>query len=242
MKGFTEIMEISISKSFNGFKVIENISFRVNPGEFVCVVGKSGCGKTTLLRIIAGLEEYEGEIKLDTERIGFVFQDDRLLPWKTALENVLFPIGIEKKIEKGDVELAKKILKLVGLEGFEGYYPKELSGGMRQRVGLARAIIIQPDILLMDEPFASLDELTRQKMQEELIQLWERDRKTVIFVTHSIDEAVFLATRIVVLTPRPSKVAGEVKIDLPRPRDRTSSEFNLYKRKVLNLLRLKSES
>ena len=218
---------------------IENISFRINSGEFVCIVGESGCGKTTLLRIIAGLEEYEGEIKLDAERIGFVFQDDRLLPWKTALENVLFPIRIEKKIEKGDVELAKKILKLVGLEGFEGYYPKELSGGMRQRVGLARAIIIQPDILLMDEPFASLDELTRQKMQEELIQLWERDRKTVIFVTHSIDEAVFLETRIVVLTPRPSKVAGEVKIDLPRPRDRTSSEFNLYKRKVLNLLRLK---
>lgn len=235
MKG--SMLEISISKSFNGFKVIEDISFKVSPGEFVCVVGESGCGKTTLLRIIAGLEGYEGRIRLEAKKIGFVFQDDRLLPWKTALENVLFPIGIRKRIDEKDVELVREVLRLVGLEGFENYYPKELSGGMRQRVGLARAIVIQPEILLMDEPFASLDELTRERMQEELIQLWERDKKTVIFVTHSVDEAIFLATRIIVLTPRPSKIAGEIEIDLERPRDRTSSEFNLYKKKILSLLR-----
>jgi NitT/TauT family transport system ATP-binding protein len=234
------VLEVSVSKSFNGFKVIDKLRFRVAEGEFVCIVGESGCGKTTLLRMIAGLESYEGSIKYSPEKkIGFVFQDDRLLPWRTALENVLFPVGIKKEIDSGDVERARKVLKAVGLEGFENYLPKELSGGMRQRVGLARALIIQPDILLMDEPFASLDELTRARMQEELVQLWEKERRTVLFVTHSIDEAVFLATRIIVLTPRPSSIAGEVRVEMERPRDRTSADFNLYKRKVLNLLKLK---
>lgn len=234
------MLEISVSKSFNGFEVIEEISFRVKPGEFICIVGESGCGKTTLLRMIAGLESYEGKITFEgVRKIGFVFQDDRLLPWKTALENVLFPIKAVRKTDDRDIEHAKRILRLVGLQGFEDRYPKELSGGMRQRVGLARAIAVQPDILLMDEPFASLDELTRERMQEELIELWGRDRKAVIFVTHSIDEAVFLATRIIVLTPRPSKIAGEVEVDLERPRDRTSEKFNFYKKQVLHFLRMK---
>lgn len=235
------MLEVSVSKSFNGFKVIDEVRFRVAEGEFVCIVGESGCGKTTLLRMIAGLESYEGSITYSPgKKIGFVFQDDRLLPWRTALENVLFPVGIKKEIDSRDVKRARKVLKAVGLEGFENYLPKELSGGMRQRVGLARALIIQPDILLMDEPFASLDELTRARIQEELVQLWERERRTVLFVTHSIDEAVFLATRIIVLTSRPSSIAGEVKVKIERPRDRTSSDFNLYKREVLNLLRMRN--
>lgn len=238
------MLEISVSKSFNGFKVIDKVEFKVASGEFVCVVGESGCGKTTLLRIIAGLESFEGEItyngrEINRKSIGFVFQDDRLLPWKTTIENVLFGIGIRKKIGEEDVELARRVLRDVGLRGFENHYPKELSGGMRQRVGLARAIAIQPEILLMDEPFSSLDEITREKMQEELVELWEKEKKTVIFVTHSIEEAVFLATRVVVLTPRPSRVAGEIVIDLARPRDRTSANFNRYKKEVLELLKLK---
>jgi NitT/TauT family transport system ATP-binding protein len=238
------LLEISVSKSFDGLKVIENIEFKTYPGEFVCVVGESGCGKTTLLRIIAGLESFEGRITyrgkiLDRRSIGFVFQDDRLLPWRTAIGNVLFGIEIRKKVSEEDFKLAKEILRSVGLQGFENYYPKELSGGMRQRLGIARAIAIQPEILLMDEPFASLDELSRAKMQEELVEIWEKEKKTVIFVTHSIEEAVFLASRVIVLTPRPSKVAGEVEIELERPRDRTSPDFNLYKKRVLELLRLR---
>ncbi len=238
------MLEISVSKSFDGLKVIENIEFKTYPGEFVCVVGESGCGKTTLLRIIAGLESFEGRITyrgkiLDRRSIGFVFQDDRLLPWRTAIGNVLFGIEIRKKVSEEDFKLAKEILRSVGLQGFENYYPKELSGGMRQRLGIARAIAIQPEILLMDEPFASLDELSRAKMQEELVEIWEKEKKTVIFVTHSIEEAVFLASRVIVLTPRPSKVAGEVEIELERPRDRTSPDFNLYKKRVLELLRLR---
>ena len=237
------MLEVSVSKSFGEFKVIEDVEFQVSPGEFVCVVGESGCGKTTLLRIIAGLESFEGRITykgktIDRKSIGFVFQDDRLLPWRTAIENVLFGIEIRGEISEEDFKLAKEILRTVGLQGFENYYPKELSGGMRQRLGIARALAIQPEILLMDEPFASLDELTRVRMQEELIEIWELDKKTVIFVTHSIEEAVFLASKVVVMTPRPSRVAGEVEIELKRPRDRTSPDFNLYKKKVLELLRI----
>jgi|Deesub1362A_J573_1020465.scaffolds.fasta_scaffold00202_22 NitT/TauT family transport system ATP-binding protein len=235
------MLSVSVSKSYNGLRVLDNISFTAEEGEFVCIVGESGCGKTTLLRIVAGLESYEGKITFKGEEvdvsIGFVFQDDRLLPWRTALGNVLFGIEVRKKnVSKEDVERAKEVLRLVGLEDFENYYPKELSGGMRQRVGIARAIAIKPDVLLMDEPFASLDEQTRNRMQSELLEIWRRERKTVLFVTHSIEEAIFLADRVIVLSKRPARVLSDIKIELPRPRDRTSREFIEYKREIMRLL------
>ncbi|AGK60386.1 ABC-type nitrate/sulfonate/bicarbonate transport system, ATPase component [Archaeoglobus sulfaticallidus PM70-1] len=232
------MLEVDVSKSFNGKKVIDRIRFKAEEGSFVCILGESGCGKTTLLRIIAGLESFEGTIKyrgreIDREKIGFVFQDDRLIPWRTALENVTFPLEL-RGIE--DAERALKALEMVGLKGYESYYPKHLSGGMRQRIGIARALVINPEILLMDEPFASLDELTRAKMQMELLRIWMENRVTILFVTHSIEEAVFLADKVVVLSRKPSRVAGEVFIDLKRPRNRTDQRFNEYRKELMRLL------
>lgn len=222
---------VNISKSYGDLKVLDGVSFEVKDGEILCIVGESGCGKTTLLKIIAGIEKADdGNISLKNGRIGFVFQDVRLLPWKTVLGNVEFvleSVGMDKS-------RAVKVVKLVGLEGFEDYYPKQLSGGMQQRVGIARAIAIDPDILLMDEPFANLDALTKERMQSELLKIIQD--KTVIFVTHDIDEAVYLADRVVVLSQRPAKVVDVIDIDLPKPRDRVSEKFLEYKRRIYDLL------
>lgn len=222
---------VNISKSYGDLKVLDGVSFEVKEGEILCIVGESGCGKTTLLKIIAGIEKADdGNISLKNGRIGFVFQDVRLLPWKTVLGNVEFvleSVGMDKS-------RAVKVVKLVGLEGFEDYYPKQLSGGMQQRVGIARAIAIDPDILLMDEPFANLDALTKERMQSELLKIIQD--KTVIFVTHDIDEAVYLADRVVVLSQRPAKVVDVIDIDLPKPRDRVSEKFLGYKRRIYDLL------
>ncbi len=224
-----------IAKSYGDLQVLEDISFDVGKGEVVCLIGESGCGKTTLLKIIAGIETAErGRIVFEKSepRIGFVFQDDRLLPWRTALGNVMFAL---QSMGVNDAERALKALHAVGLEGFENYYPKQLSGGMRQRVCIARALVIEPDIILMDEPFASLDAQTREKMQDELLEIVEE--RTVVFVTHSIDEAVFLADKVVILTPRPAKVADVVEIRDPKPRDRASLSFLEVKRKVYRILK-----
>ncbi len=222
-----------IRKFYGKLEVINKISFKVRSGEFICIIGESGCGKTTLLKIIAGLEKPdEGSIEFSGEvRIGFVFQDDRLLPWRTAIENVLFAA---KSFGMEDIKEAREILKLVGLEGFENFYPRQLSAGMRQRVGIARALVINPSILLLDEPFANLDAQTREKMQEEISKILEN--RTVIFVTHSIEEAVYLADRIVVLSPRPSKVFRVIPVNIGRPRDRTSVDFLRVKSKVRDAL------
>ena len=218
-----------IVKYYGNLKVLDGVSFDVNDGEFVCIIGKSGCGKTTLLKIIAGLEKPDrGKVKFNG-KIGFVFQDDRLLPWKTALKNVSF--GLELRGIR-DYNKARKLLELVGLKGFEDYYPKQLSIGMRQRVAFARALAIDPDVLLMDEPFANLDAQTREEMQEELLRIVKG--KTVIFVTHSIDEAVYLADKIIVLSQRPARVIKEINVDLKKPRDRNSEEFIEVKR-IVNL-------
>ncbi len=227
----------NIVKSYGDLKVLDGISFKVEDGEFVCIVGESGCGKTTLLKIIAGIEKADsgdvifGSTPRSAQRIGFVFQDDRLLPWRTALGNVMFAL---EAVGDKNVRKVLDVLKLVGLENFENYYPKQLSGGMRQRVGIARVLAIDPDILLMDEPFANLDAQTREKMQEELLRI-VKDR-TVVFVTHSIEEAVFLADKIVVLTPRPAKVAEVINVEVPKPRDRASLEFLEVKRSVYSAL------
>lgn len=224
----------NVRKSYGSLKVLDGVSFLVDKGEFVCIIGESGCGKTTILKIIAGIEKMdEGKITLDSERIGFVFQDDRLLPWKTVYGNILFAAraaGVDL-----NSRTLKKLLETVGLSGFENYYPKQLSGGMRQRAGIARALAIQPDLLLMDEPFASIDAQTREKLQDELLRIVES--RTVVFVTHSIDEAIFLADKIVIFSPRPAKVLKTEEIDMPKPRDRTSEEFVRLKREIYEALR-----
>jgi NitT/TauT family transport system ATP-binding protein len=235
-----EIREIS--KSFNDLPVLDAVSFTVDEGEFVCVVGPSGCGKTTLLRIIGGLEPpTKGHITMDGEPlkkkdIGFVFQEYALLPWRTVIENIEFGLelrGIDKTERK---RRAMELIELVGLEGFERSFPKELSGGMKQRVGIARALAVNPKILLMDEPFASLDAQTRNKMQEEVLRVWEKTRKTVIFVTHSVDEAVFLADKVVVLSRRPAKICKEIIVEAERPRDRLNRNLIEKRKEILDLL------
>ncbi len=234
----------NVKKSFGNLKVLDGVSFEVEKGEFACIVGESGCGKTTLLKIVAGLVKadkgevlYDGK-ELKTEDIAFVFQDDRLLPWRTALENVMFSLEMRMREldKKRREEIARSFLELAGLKGFEDYYPHQLSGGMRQRVGICRALAVNPKVLLMDEPFASLDAQTRNRMQLELLKIWEKRRKTILFVTHSVDEAVFLADKVVILSPRPAKVLKVLEINLERPRDRTSPEFVGYRREIMNLL------
>lgn len=207
-------------------KVFDGISLDVHPSEFVCLVGPSGCGKTTLLRILNGLIPYDsGEIFLDGNSVikpgvdkGFVFQDSSLLPWRTVTDNIILGLEIQGADKKVARERAQKFIDLVGLKGFETHYPYELSGGMQQRVNLARALIVDPEILLMDEPFASLDAQTREIMQAELLKMWVQAKKTVIFVTHQIEEAIYLADRVVVFSARPTKVREIVKIQISRPR------------------------
>src|ERR1700748_720074 len=215
-----------LSKRFGDLDALKELSLAVDSGEFIAVVGPSGCGKTTFLRMVAGLEPAtSGTILLDGTPLsgpgsnrGFVFQNDSLLPWRTLLATAL--IGREVAGHSGERERKRTLdlLKLVGLGGFEKYYPRQLSGGMRQRVNLARALAIDPEVLLMDEPFAALDAQTREIMQTELLRIWEQGRKTVLFVTHQIDEAVFLSDRVLVFARRPGRLQESVEIRLPRPR------------------------
>ncbi len=216
-----------LNKQFGDLQVLQNIDVAVERGEFIAVVGPSGCGKTTFLRMVAGLEPVSsGTILLDGQKLsgpggnrGFVFQNDSLLPWRTVLDNALIGPEVMGQVGARERQRTLDLLKLVGLGGFEGYYPRQLSGGMRQRVNLARALAIDPEILLMDEPFASLDAQTREIMQTELLRIWEQGRKTVLFVTHQIDEAVFLSDRVLVFARRPGRIQERVEIKLPRPRD-----------------------
>jgi len=211
--------------------VLDNVSFSVGNDEFVCLVGPSGCGKSTLLRMIAGLEKadsgkilFHGQpITKPIPKIAMVFQLFGLLPWKTALENVEVPLevlGVEKEDRR---HTAEEYLKMVGLEGFERTYPHDLSGGMKQRVGIARALALNPEVLLMDEPFSSLDELTAKTLRDLVLNIWRNPTlptNTFMMVSHNVEEAVFMADRVVVMSPRPGKVIGEVKIDVQRPRTR----------------------
>jgi NitT/TauT family transport system ATP-binding protein len=223
----TKLSVTRLNKSFGDLEALRGINLAVERGEFISVVGPSGCGKTTFLRIIAGLEQAtSGEVLLDGHVVrkpgndrGFVFQNDSLLPWRTVLDNAIIGRELAGPIRPADRKHIMELLKLVGLEGFEHYHPRQLSGGMRQRVNLARALAIDPEILLMDEPFAALDAQTREIMQTELLRIWERGQKTVLFVTHQIDEAVFLSDRVLVFARRPGRLQAEVKIPLPRPRN-----------------------
>jgi NitT/TauT family transport system ATP-binding protein len=229
---------------------LEDATFSVDEGEFISILGPSGCGKSTLMMIIAGLRPAtSGAVLIDEAPvtgpqtdIGIVFQSDVLLDWRTALDNVLLQATIRRLPLEQFRGHALHLLQSVGLEGFENRYPFELSGGMRQRVSICRALVHNPRILLMDEPFGALDALTREQMQEDLQDLWMSERKTVVFITHSISKAVFLSDRVVVMTQRPGRVDAIIDVNLPRPRDEdtmTSSEFAQYVRGIRHMFRLK---
>jgi NitT/TauT family transport system ATP-binding protein len=215
-----------LCKRFGSLEVLRDIEMAVEAGEFIAMVGPSGCGKTTFLRIVAGLErESSGGVAIDGRAVkapgsdrGFVFQQDNLLPWRTVLANAMIGPELSGKAGEREKRRTRDLLALVGLRGFESYYPRQLSGGMRQRVNLARALAVDPDILLMDEPFSALDAQSREIMQAELMRIWEQGRKTVLFVTHQIDEAVFLSDRVLVFARRPGRVRERVAITLARPR------------------------
>jgi len=219
----------------------------IEPGEFVSLIGPSGCGKSTLLKILAGLlEPSDGHVSINdravTEpppEVSVAFQKPTLLPWRTVLDNVCLPAHIARSSKADAVRKARELLRSMGLEAFERHYPRELSGGMEQRVSIARSLLNSPTLLLMDEPFGALDEFTREDLNDELISVWQREPKTVVFVTHSISEAVFLSDRIVVMSARPGRVHSIVDVDLPRPRERSlrnTDEFYAAVRDVRVLL------
>lgn len=227
---------------------LHNINLTVGWGQFVAIIGPSGCGKSTLLRIVGGLlSPTEGAVSINghqpreaqrDKEIGLVFQDPALLPWRTVLHNITLPLEVNRR--DGHRGRPQELLEMVGLEQFADYYPRQLSGGMQQRVAIARALAFDPPLLLMDEPFGSLDEITREAMRYELLRLWQGYRKTVLFVTHSIPEAVTLADRVVVMTPRPGKVKAMLDIDIPRPRGEEMERqdaFRMYVAQLRSLLR-----
>ncbi len=243
------------TKTFSSRKddvtALEHVNLEVHDGQFVCLLGPSGCGKTTLLRMIGGLDvPTSGTVSIDgkivdgpSPKMTMVFQEYSLYPWRTIAENVGFGlemIGVPKEERIAEVN---RRLALVGLTGFGDNYPYELSGGMRQRAAVARALATDPAVMLMDEPFGALDAQTRNKMQRELLQIWEETKKTIIFVTHSVDEAIYLSDKIVILTPRPGRIYEIYPNPLPRPRDRTSIEFAKLRKDVLaEIERLEGEN
>ena len=225
-------------------QALEGVNLDIGDTEFICLVGPSGCGKTTLLRIIAGLETATtGSVTVDGRAVtgpdpkrGMVFQEYSLFPWRRVIDNVAFGLEMKGVPREERRRTADHYLDMVGLSQFRDAYPFELSGGMRQRVAIARALANDPDVLLMDEPFGALDAQTRNRMQKELLFLWEQTKKTIVFVTHSVDEAVYLSDRIIVLAPRPGSVQEIIAIPWSRPRDRTSAEFAEVRRRVLRMI------
>lgn len=244
----------SVRKTYNvrGQEIValSDVSMEIEEGDFISLVGPSGCGKTTLLKILAGLQiQDSGIVKIGNDGtpfdpakdIGMVFQQALLLKWRKVLDNVLLPAELLGLSAKESRERALELLSMVGLEGFEDKYPYELSGGMQQRAAIARSLIHDPKLILMDEPFGALDALTRDRMNLELMQLWSKSRKTIIFVTHSIQEAVFLGTSVAVLSARPARMADNFRIDLPMPRRldvRTNKDFGDYTLRIYKLLGL----
>ena len=226
IEGVSKSFQKTVKNNSTELKALANVNLSIRENEFLSIIGPSGCGKTTLLKIIDGLIPCDGgTIAINGKQVtrpgpdrAVVFQTFALLPWRTVLANVEFSLELRHMPKEERTNTARDYLKRVGLADFENHYPHELSGGMQQRAGLARALAVNPMILLMDEPFGSVDAQTRQLLQEELLELWQRERKTVIFVTHSMDEAVYLSDRVVVMTPRPGKVAEVLDVPLPRPR------------------------
>ena len=229
-------------------RALEPLTLTIRDNDFIAIVGPSGCGKSTLLRIVAGLDRATtGEVRLDGERVtgpgadrGMVFQSYTLFPWLTISDNIAFGLRERGVGEAQRVEIARAWCRRVGLAGFERHYPKQLSGGMQQRTAIARVLANDPKIMLLDEPFGALDTQTRALMQEMLLGIWERDRKTVLFVTHDIEESIFLASRVVVLSARPGRIKADVRIELPYPRHytlKTSAEFSALKARLTEEIR-----
>ncbi|WP_196605534.1 ABC transporter ATP-binding protein [Pectinatus haikarae] len=234
------------SEKLTEFQALKNINLTVKKEEFLVIVGPSGCGKSTFLDMVAGLAHpTSGEIYMDEKLItgpaldrGIVLQGYALFPWRSIRKNVEFGLEIKKIPRKERTEISQRFIDLVNLHGFEDRYPHELSGGMKQRVAIARALAYDPEVLLMDEPFAAVDAQTRESLQEELLRIWEKTKKTIIFITHSIDEAIFLADRVVVMSADPGEIKETINIELPRPRDgiRASAEFGRLRQKIWQLL------
>ena len=232
-------LSVTFPDNNGGLHALAEVSFEVCPQEFICVLGPSGSGKTTLLRVLAGLlTQSSGQLDFEDgqqPRIGMVFQQSNLMPWRTAIENITLPLELQGLDHKEAQARAQELINLVGLQGFEGSWPRDLSGGMAQRVAIARALIHDPDLLLLDEPFGSLDALTRERMWMELSRIWQALRKTVVMVTHSIGESLFLADRVLVLSQRPGRIRLDLKVDLPRPRQdemRYTAHFGKLARKL----------
>ncbi len=223
---------------------LAEINLRIEPGEFVSIVGTSGCGKSTILRLIAGLiRPTTGEIRLGGEPIqgagpdrGMVFQKATLFPWLTVEKNISFSQRMQKKIDK---ELVEHMLEMVGLQDFRKDYPHQLSGGMAQRVALVRSLINQPDILLLDEPLGALDAFTRMNMQDEILNIWREQKQTIVMVTHDVEEAVYMGTRVLVMEPRPGRVKADIPIILDEPKQRESEAFQICRNRILKMLDLK---
>jgi ABC-type nitrate/sulfonate/bicarbonate transport system ATPase subunit len=241
------IEAINIKKSFADLHTLEDVSIKLEKNQFVSILGPSGCGKSTLFDIIAGLEKPDrGTVLIDnkiyngkTGRVSYMHQKDLLFPWSTILNNVCVPLIIKGKGKKQSQETAKKYFQTFGLEGFENNYPSQLSGGMRQRAALLRTYLFANDIMLLDEPFGSLDAITRRKMQLWLLEIWEKIKASILFITHDIDEAIFLSDRIYLLSKRPAVIKEIFNVKIKRPRDNktfTSLEFNKIKEKILTLL------
>ena len=240
------VLEVkNITKTFDTEKskisVLEDVSFSVSRDEFVCLVGPSGCGKSTLLRIIAGLEKPDsGQILFHGQphnspipKITMIFQLFGLLPWKTARENVEVPLEVLGVKKEAREEISRSYLRMVGLEGFENTYPHDLSGGMKQRVGIARALALQPEVLLMDEPFSSLDELTAKTLRTLVLEIWHDPSlptNTFVMVSHNVEEAVYMADRVIIMCPRPGRIVGEVRVNLPRPRTQYLRDEKYFQR------------
>jgi NitT/TauT family transport system ATP-binding protein len=232
-------LSVVFPDSNGGLRALDNISFNVRPREFVCVLGPSGSGKTTLLRALAGLiAPTSGSFMFghgEQPSTGMVFQQANLMPWRTVIENIKLPLEVKHADDVSARAKAQEMIELIGLQGFEDSLPRDLSGGMAQRVAIARALIYDPDLLLLDEPFGSLDAITRERMWNELSRIWQMRQKTVIMVTHSINESLFLADRVLVLTQRPGRVKLDLNVDLPRPRHddiRYTPQFGNLARKL----------
>ncbi len=230
-----------------GLQALDRVSFSVFPQEFVCVLGPSGSGKSTLLRLLAGLlNPTEGEILYHSRtlsgprrEVGLVFQRANLMPWRTVLQNITLPLELGKAPAAEAQARARELLELVGLDGFENSLPRDLSGGMEQRVAIARALVHDPEVLLLDEPFGNLDALTRERMGSELLRIWSARRKTVVMVTHSISEAIYLADRVLVLSPRPGSLRLDMPVEFPRPRQediRYTTRFGELARRLLGVI------
>jgi ABC-type nitrate/sulfonate/bicarbonate transport system ATPase subunit len=237
-------LDVTITHSYGPLRVHEDLRFTVRENEFVCIAGPSGCGKTTLLDILAGImAPSQGRVLIDGEpanpkrqRISFVFQEPSTLPWLTVWDNIATGLRIRKAPREEVRRGVEEIIDVVGLRGFERYYPHQISGGMKQRVAIARAFATKADLILMDEPFVSLDQPTRERMQQEVLDIWRTHKRTIIFVTHNLEEAVFLGDRVIVLSAKPARILADIPVSLPRPRDPLSPEFTELRARCVHLL------